>query len=560
MSSLNLHNVAHALARQVIHSFASQITAPDHADYGGVVRADWGLADHGTTAGFIASTLYLYLAQLRLGTDAPQQPDAATLLSKANLAADYLLRIQRPTGRIDLLDCNFDSSPDAGFVVQLLCPVIEMARPLTEKHSQLAEALQKVERFTYRAAVGILDGGFHTPNHRWVMVSALAQANRLFSDLDADAVIKSYLAEGFDIDPEGAFIEHSAGVYDAICDLSLFFIGEYWDCPEALPAARANLELDLHLMHADGSVETGLSRRQDYGTRSVPLHLAVAYLVGGFVENDARFFGAAAFLWEKAVESGQAGSAWLCYPLLKYGDPPISNAELLPTDFARFFPHNGIWRVRRDLQSATFFRGTTHLLSLIHGKAELSAVKISQSYFGAGRFVAERLEVVEGKAVLRSEGQSLPRRPGYDYPLGQPVPPEQWAELRATREYRPLPPCVSTLTVEEIEGGFACRYQTLEGEPGVPAQIAFDFPPGGIWETEGVCFKPEAGQVIFLKQGAGRMRYGDDVVEIAPGADAHRTWNMRDTESAPGHVRVLFTFRTPVDHSFCIRSYRSRLS
>jgi hypothetical protein len=275
------------------------------------------------------------------------------------------------------------------------------------------------------------------------------------------------------------------------------------------------------------------------------------------VEGDPRFFRAAEFLWEKAVESGQGPGGWLCYPLLKYGDPPASETAVLPNDFARFFPHNGLWRVRRGLLSATFFREATRLLSLQYGKAELSAVKISQSYFGVGRFVADSLEVVGNQAVFRSDGKSLPRRPGYDYPLGHPVPPEQWSEIRLTRAHRPLPPCVSTLTVEEVEGGFDCRYQTLDGEAGVPAQIAFDFPPGGVWETDDLCFKPEAGQVLFLKRGGGRMRYGEDVIALEPGADAHRTWTMRDTETAPGSVRVLFTFCTPVDHSFRIRTYQA---
>src|SRR5262249_45377438 len=97
-------------------------------------------------------------------------------------------------------------------------------------------------------------------------------------------------------------------------------------------------------------------------------------------------------------------------------------------------------------------------------------------------------------------------------------------------------------------------------EEGVPAQIAFDFPAGGVWETDDLCLKPEAGQVLFLKRGGGTMRYGNDVIALEPGADAHRTWIMRDTETAPDHVRVLFTFRTPTEHAFCIRAYRAGVS
>ena len=104
--------------------------------------------------------------------------------------------------------------------------------------------------------------------------------------------------------------------------------------------------------------------------------------------------------------------------------------------------------------------------------------------------------------------------------------------------------------------GFDLRYRTLDGLDRVAAQIALDFPPGGIWETADTRTKPVAGQALFLKQGYGAMRYGNDVIEIGPGAAAHGMWQMREAEPAPNHVRVLLTFLTPVDYAFTIRAYR----
>jgi hypothetical protein len=210
------------------------------------------------------------------------------------------------------------------------------------------------------------------------------------------------------------------------------------------------------------------------------------------------------------------------------------------------------------LLSASFFRDTTHLLTLIYGQAELSSLKISQTYFGQyiGRFVSNALEVAGNQAVLRSEGLSNPRRPGYELPLGRPVPPDRWQALLQERSLRRLPPALSTLTVREVEAGFDLRYQTLTGLDRVAAQIAFDFPPGGIWETADSRTQPQAGQIIFLKQGYGTMRYGSDVIQLGPGTHAHGMWHMRDAEPAPNHVRVLLTFLTPVDFSFRLRAYR----
>ena len=149
-----------------------------------------------------------------------------------------------------------------------------------------------------------------------------------------------------------------------------------------------------------------------------------------------------------------------------------------------------------------------------------------------------------------------PRRPGYELPLGRPVPPAEWGGAIEDRELRELPPLTSTLTIEEVAGGFDLRLQTLDGFDGVAAQMAFDFAPGGIWETRDTLFKPQAGQEIFLCDGSGAMRFGSDVIQIGPGHAEHTFWQMRATELAPDHVRVLVTFFTPVDHALQLRVYR----
>jgi hypothetical protein len=137
----------------------------------------------------------------------------------------------------------------------------------------------------------------------------------------------------------------------------------------------------------------------------------------------------------------------------------------------------------------------------------------------------------------KSEGRSNPRRPAYELPLGRLVPPDHWEASMGERQLRPIPPCTSELIVRETAGGLDLRYRTLGGLDRVTAQMAFDFPPGGVWETADTRLEPRAGQVIFLRRGAGAMRYGSDVIQIGSGADAHRTWHMRHAEEAPEHVR-----------------------
>ncbi|MGC8781323.1 MAG: hypothetical protein ACP5UQ_10695, partial [Anaerolineae bacterium] len=387
---LTLADVLPFLERRVDDLALCQIADPRSSDYGALVSPEYGMTWGQLDAGFITACAYRFLAARALG-DERRIAAARALLPSALRAADALLRSQRPGGLLDLITVNYDSSPDTGFTVQQLCTVIELGRPAAADDPDWSALLGKIEQFIRRAVPGLMDGGFHTPNHRWVIASALAQAGHLFPDLDVRRTVDAYLAEGIDLDAEGFFIERSVGVYDAVNDRSLLLIAENYGWPGAVEAVERNLALDLRLLHADGTAETGLSRRQDYGTREVALGLAACLLMYHGMRPNPTFVRAAQWLWEQAP-APPGHLEWLLYALLKYGDPPAADAPL-PDDFALHLPANGIYRVRRGLLSATFFRDATRLLSLTFGAAELTSVKISATYFGGecGRFIADRL-------------------------------------------------------------------------------------------------------------------------------------------------------------------------
>jgi hypothetical protein len=553
MMAIELRDVLQALRRSADAIMEAQVVGAG-PDRGGVVRADWGIAEPTGTCGLAATCGLLYLAMIMHREAAPSLPENSALLDRLDMAADYLLAVQRPSGLMDLRDCNYDSSPDAGFAVQALCPVIELGRQMVGRDARWDSVLERIETIVRRATIGMLTGGFHTPNHRWVMCAAMAWAGDLFPEIEVEPVISAYVAEGYDVDTDGAFIEKSAGVYDAICDRSLLTLWERRGDRAALEAALANLELNLHMLHPDGTIETGASRRQDYGTRPVPATLALPLLMAYGVRQDDRYVGAAELLWGRS----RGDAAGIAGYMMRCGVASIarSSGNGFPFDFARTFPHLGLWRMRRGRLSATAFRGGTRLLTLVFGEAELSALKISQSYFGVGRFVGDTLSETPTGCVIRSEGNADVHRPGYDLPLGRAVDRQRWFETRKDRLWRALPRCVSELTVDEAAAGLDLTYRTLDGMDGVTAQIALDFAPGGVWQTADTCLKPVAGQVIFLRGGYGTMRYGHDVIELGPGADSHRMWAMRDAEPAPGHVRVLIPLETPVEHRLTIRCRR----
>jgi len=541
-----------------------------HPEVGGVINPGMGMTDPWQAEKLIKLVGYHALISGQVNE---------AWFAQAILATDHLLQVQRPGGLIDLRAVNIDSSPDTGFTVQALCALLDLARPVLDTHALWQTLFAKIEQFVRCAVPGLLTGGFHTPNHRWVITSALVYAHALFPDLEVATTVESYLAETFDIDADGTFIERSIGVYDAVNCRALLLIAEFWNRPDALAAVARNLDFNLHMLHADGTAVTNLSRRQDYGTRTVPAGLIPCYLLLNRQQPNPILTAAANHLWRQISQANgfrhlDLGHVdWICYAILKGGEPGAGQVGL-PNNFARYYPVNGMWRVRRGPLSASFFRDKTGLMSLVYGRAELSSVKISFTYFGreCGWFVGDELTVMEEAigtepvevacpepvelAVLHSTGLNHPRRPAYELPLGRPVPPEKWDEMMPERGLRHLPPLAGNLTVTEVDGGFDLHLQTTDGLDNVAGQIAFDFAPGGVWETADTRLKPQAGQAIFLKRGTGEMRYGNDVIQLLPGHGAHGFWDMRAAEPAPDHVRVLLTFFTPVDHRVELRVYR----
>lgn len=549
-------NLAHRLADFVPKEFAQQNLLPDHPFCGAYISSEHWLDEPGHigTTRYIVRCGYIALAQARFPDSAPTFPTQSDLLTRITLAANYLLRVQRPSGLIDLRNTNYESGPDTAFALQLICAFIEVARG----EPAFVDFVNKLEIFARKAAEGVMNSGFHTPNHRWVIVGALAQAQFLFPEIKADTIIESYLAEGIDIDSEGAYLEHSIGVYDAVTNRSLLLWATHTPPLERiagiLDAVVRNLEFNLYLIHADGTAETGLSLRQDYGQRVVPASLIGAYLHAGLVLDKPEFIRAATFLWEK-LPNNFADLEWQSYILYKHGSPATETASI-PSSYVRSFSHNQLWRFRDGDLSASVFGGRSRILHLVYRSAELLSLKIAQAYFSVGLFIADEMEMDEDGVLLTSFGKQKPNLPAYHLPLGYPVAPEAFEESKAIRGQKWIPPATSNLKMTPVMGGFDFHYRTLDGLDDVIAQIALDFPAGGLWETSDTVIQCQPGNVLFLKQGMGRMRFGTDVIEIGPGACAHLAQAMRHSEpTANNQVRVLITFRTPVDHQFGIRLY-----
>ena len=517
-----------------------QVMDARRADYGGFVSE--GIAGASNVSA-VTTLGYAYLLE------GGRYYRSEAILTRILAGATFARNVRRESGCYDLVTTNFDSSPDTGFIVMALAPVVRAARKAEDEGAgQIAESLGEMIQ---TGVPGMIAGGFHTPNHRWVLVAALSLALELFPELEGMDAIESYLAETIDINADGEYIERSAGTYNAICNRALRLAAAALDRPDLLKPVRKNLDLSYHMLHADGTVVTSFSHRQDFGTRAVLVNMVDSYY--DMARRDGNGFYAAVADWLYAMSPG--GLPWTLEPFLTHPEWRVDDLqrEPLPESYAKVYPTARLWRVRRGKTSATAGAGVTSPFAVKHGEVELASVNLCASYFAIAQFSGETFEAVDGKITMAHESRSADgSRPGYDLPLGREVAFDKFYEARKEREVYALPPLTTTLEIAEVAGGFDLHVNAA-GYDGVPFQIACDFVPGGELDFDSGIVRGQAGEVAFLKDGYATYHMGNDAISIGPGAYAHRFWQMRGSESAPTAFRVLLTFVTPVDRVLKIR-------
>jgi hypothetical protein len=531
-------------------AYSRQILDPNHPAHGAFLSERSGAhpnADHTCNASDLASACYVFLA------GGSELENDAELFGRIQKSIAFQRRWQRPTGLIDLVSVNWESPPDTGFAVQLLSPVVGVAREKARSgHEQAREIADSVGEFVRSAAAGMIDRGFHTPNHRWVVCSGLSQALRLFPELPARDYIDRILAETIDINADGEFTERSTGVYNAVCDRSLRYMADCLDKPELLDAVRKNLDIMAHLFHADGSVVTSISNRQDRGLRVVPVGIADSFY--DMARRDRN--GVWAQVADELAAGGndQAHSPWLIAPFMQNPAYRVDTLtrEPIPSHFVRHYPVSGLWRARRGLLSATSATGNRAVFSVRYGQINLRAVKFSGTYMGCTNLQADSMTPIDGGIRLEQKGKNR-RTPGYELPINAPVPLGQFADVRQARERWTRPEIDLALDIVEVEKGFDLHYTTTGGLDRVPIEIECTFEGPGEWETDDTVVRVDNGDSAILKSGYGTFHNGSEGLTIGPGAGVHRHWEMRNSDPDSGSFRALITLQTPVDYTLEIR-------
>ena len=547
---LTYAKVLSRLSAQINDYLPFQILDATHPYHGTFVLPRFGMptADH--TSGGQATLTLCYAVLL---DQSPCLGDA-NMLERAVTAARGLQKLQRSNGLIDLPKVDFNSPPDTAFMVQAACPVLALARdqandPNHPNRSAAAEIAQALEPFVQTAAQGIVGSGFRTPNHRWVVCSALSQAMTLFPVLNALDYVESILAETIDINTEGVYSERSAGIYDAVCNRAMRMIADHLNKPELLDHVRANLDFLLSMLESDGSILTALSRRQDHGTAATPIGLIDSFYDMAQRDDRADWATAAQLIFDNARPNQFKLWEAQMYIATDGGKLETVQPGTLPDEIESWMPKTGIWRVRQADRSFAVLKDSQNFLSARIGDLQLLHLGFRGSYFHRSKFSGQSLEKTEqGVAMHHDSTQDIPF--GWDLPLGRPVefehPGDYYYVAVTERERWPLPEVKIDVAIDQFEHGLEVHVKTSEVYDRVPFVFELFFKPDGQWVTDDQITDMQAGQTVFLTQGNGRIVTGCNSMRIGPGDNAHQVQEMLG--DAPANVfRVIIPMLTPVN-------------
>lgn len=470
---------------------------------------------------------------------------SAQLIPVMERASAVFVAAQHPDGTLDA--GNLNSPPDTAFVVEGLAATLAVLRQTDDP--ALAKTKATLEKFLLATGEALVTGGVHTPNHRWVISSALARINSLFPAAKYVNRIDDWLGEGLYIDADGQFEERSAGIYSRVTVNAFVTMARLLKRPELLRPVRTNLDATLYFLHPDGEVETVASRRQDQGMVLSAVNYYLQYRYLAILDNNPTYGALVRLLGARSGEGLVEGTNPVIYfmeePLLKKSIP---EGGAIPSDYVKVFSASSLARIRRGEISASVYGGSDWPLGVASGlasnptffnfrkgKAVLQSVRMGAEFFSEGVFRAEG---------LKADGDGFTLHQRFDVPYYQPLP----RQFRNAKGDYPLTPArdfrfwskldfphrpmgnVQTLDqnvrVVERQGAFELHFD-ITGHDRVPFLVELAFRPGGEFSGsfEEVATR-EGGKAMFLKEGTGKYRVGSDAVEFGPGQAEHRLSNL----------------------------------
>ncbi len=443
---------------------------------------------------------------------------------------------------------NLASPPDTAFATEragaLLVLLRKKARP------EFTELSSRLEEYLERTCDGLVTGGIHTPNHRWVVSSALSFGYHLLGKQSYKDRAEAWISEGIDIDEDGQFSERSTSIYSPVTVNCLLNMAEYLKKPELLEPVRRHLDLTLWFLKPDGNLVTTPSRRQDLFSPGSSENYYLPYLIMAVKDQNGAYGAAARFIAE-TDHLPRRGLTEILSGCIEgeLPDPTLS----LPLEGARFIAGSRFYRSLKENRFLTLFGGCDNGLSLKHasglsgnpsflsfqsGSGILESVRIAPCFFGTGYFRPDGMER-EGDSWILEQHLSVPYfdtlkkddiRADGDYSLTSSG--RYWSKLDFPRRDRVNVQNLKTRAVIKEGNGGVELSVSVSGCPSVPVALEFAFPAEGEltgdWLESGDSpsffefpDQPRPKNMKILRRGDALYTCGEGKIRISGGKSEH---------------------------------------
>ena len=462
------------------------------------------------------------------------------LLKEIEEALNCLLKMQHEDGTIDLLETNFHSTPDTGFMVKRLVQSYKLLKQSNTTGYQ--KALQPLGQFLKSAGEALITGGIHTPNHRWVVAAALTRLNELWPDTRYVNRANEWLGEHIDLDPDGQYSEKSTYGYSALVDRVLITVARGLNKPEIYDAVRKNILMMRYYIHPNGEVVTEASNRQDKGLVATMEHYYYACRYMSLMDNDGEMAAICRLIettsFRKLVD---VLNYFLEDPSLWKELPP---KKALPVNYVKSFPYSGLVRIRREIWDATILSANPAWLTFHKGNAVLQGMRVAASFFGKGQFESDDIKYMGNAWVLSKKLEGVYYQP---YPKDQIPADGDIAKMpRINRPKSNIQYLETKIVIAEINNGISVDIE-MTGTEGVPVSMELIFRKGG--NFTGVQAHPTKTDAWLFSESAGSYTAGNNTIQFGPGKLEHKGVQLRGALPAMDAPTVYLTGFTPFKHT-----------
>lgn len=513
--------------------------------YGGSMDEDNMLVSAKTTISEVVNMISLYFnQQSKYYLDCRME-------AQMELALDYLMRIQRPDGNYDNLETNFYAAPNTAFCVNRFMPGYRIAfNSNTDIGKRLCEKIKVIFK---RAGYGIARGGFHTPNHRWVIASALLSLYNLFHIEEYKEVAESYLNEGIDQDEDGDYAEHSAGKYNVINNLQLMVLWEETNNSYYLDCIDKNLQMMMYYMEPDGSIFTGSSTRIDSTHKVYPDEYYYLYLYVAYEKKSAEYMTMAQNIMECMIRRGASYPTPDCLAYLMLRPELLTftlEKKVSINDYKKEFRNSGVVRIRRGDYTVTLLSNNSKFLLFQKGKIQMF-MRIGVSFF-------EQREFKTPEILPSFNGYDLNyKAKGWYYlPFEEKQNTTDWWKMdNKSRKTVNEHDIQIKVNVIEVENGIDVRVVT-EGCDRVPIKFELGVTKDVMIHNDAFLLNGNDIEAITVKKGYLEIAKGADKFTVGPAFAEHLfvNGNFKSELREQNLATIYFTDYSNFDHTIEIRT------